>query len=61
MCAMTSSPFDWDLKNINLIDQESVNCELFQFFQRLSTRFERNFLQLFYTLWGPMFAMRSTS
>ena len=52
MCAMTSRPFDWDLKNMNWIDQESVNFELFQFFQRLSTRFERNFLQPFYTLLG---------
>ena len=52
MCAMFFTSDGWDLRNIAKSDQESVNCELFQFFQRLSTRFKRNFLQLFYTLWG---------
>ena len=49
---MTSISFGWDLRNIAKSDQGTGNCDLFQFFQKLSTRFERNFLRSFYTKWG---------
>ena len=54
LCAMILISYWWDLRNIAKIDQGSAECEIFQFCQRLSTRFERNFLQLSYTKWGPM-------
>ena len=41
ICAITSISFGWDLRNIAEKDQKTANCELFQFFQRLSTRFEQ--------------------
>ena len=59
MWAITWISCAWDLRNIAKTDQGTANCELFQFCQRLSTGFERNFLQLSYTLWVPMCAMTS--
>ena len=32
MCAMTLTSYGWDLRNIDKIDQETANCEFFQFF-----------------------------
>ena len=49
---MTLKSYGWDLRNEARMDQGAANCELSQIFQRLSTRFERNFLQSFYTKWG---------
>ena len=59
MCAMIFLLYGWDLRNIAKIDQGMATCELFQFCQRQSTRFERNYLRRFYTLWEPVCAMTS--
>ena len=32
MCAMTSRPYGWGLRNIAKSDRETANCELFSFF-----------------------------
>ena len=34
MCAMTSRPYGWGLRNIAKSDQETANCETFSFFSK---------------------------
>ena len=58
MCAMTSRPYGWGLRNIAKIDQERANCELFHFFFK---NCRNDSTELFYSLFtlygGPMCAM----
>ena len=53
ICAMASKLYGWDVRNIAKISPKMAKKQLFfdffQFSQKLSIRFERNFLQLFYT------------
>ena len=48
-CAKTSKSYDWNVRNIAKIGQKAAFFQLFRFSQKLSIRFERNFLQSFST------------
>ena len=54
ICAMASKSYGWDVRNIGKISPKMAKkqpfFEFFRFSQKLSIRFERNFLQLFYTI-----------
>ena len=54
ICAMASKSYGWDVRNIAKISPKMVKkqpfFDFFRFSQKLSIRFERNFLQLFYTI-----------
>ena len=43
MCAMTSRPYDWDLRNIAKIDQGTATRDLFQFFSKTVERIRTQF------------------
>ena len=51
---MTSKSYGWDVRNIAKISLKMAKkppfFDFFRFSQKLSIRFERNFLQLFYTI-----------
>ena len=51
---MASKSYDWDVRNIAKISPKMAKkqsfFDIFRFSQKLSIRFERNFLQLFYTI-----------
>ena len=51
---MASKSYGWDVRNIAKINPKMAKnqpfFDFFRFFQKLSIRFERNFLQLFYTI-----------
>ena len=50
---MASKAYRWDVRNIAKISPKMAKQSFFDFFrfsQKLSIRFERNFLQLFYTI-----------
>ena len=53
-CAKASKSYGWDVRNIAKISPKMAKkqpfFDFFQFSQKLSIRFERNFLQLFYTI-----------
>ena len=53
-CAKTSKSYGWDVRNIAKISPKMAKkqpyFDFFRFSQKLSIRFERNFLQLFYTI-----------
>ena len=53
-CAMASKSYDWVVRNIAKISPKMAEkqpfFDFFRFSQKLSIRFERNFLQLFYTI-----------
>ena len=53
-CAKASKSYDWDVRNIAKISPKMAKkqpfFDFFRFSQKLSIRFERNFLQLFYTI-----------
>ena len=53
-CAMASKSYDWVVRNIAKISpkmpEKQPFFDFFRFSQKLSIRFERNFLQLFYTI-----------
>ena len=53
-CAKASKSYGWDVRNIAKISpkmaKNSLFSTFFRFSQKLSIRFERNFLQLFYTI-----------
>ena len=53
-CAMASKLYDWVVRNIAKISPKMAKkqpfFDFFRFSQKLSIRFERNFLQLFYTI-----------
>ena len=53
-CAKASKSYGWDVRNIAKISpkmaKEQPFFDFFRFSQKLSIRFERNFLQLFYTI-----------
>ena len=58
-CAKASKSYGWDVRNIAKISPKMAKkqpfFDFFRFSQKLSIRFERNFLQLFYTiLWSFM-------
>ena len=54
ICAMASKSYGWDVRNIAKISSKMAKnqrfFDFFRFSQKLSIRFERNFLQLFYTI-----------
>ena len=54
LCAMASKSYCWDVRNIAKISPKMAKkppfFDFFRFSQKLSIRFERNFLQLFYTI-----------
>ena len=56
-CAMASKSYDWVVRNIAKISPKMAEkqpfFDFFRFSQNLSIRFERNFLQLFYTILEP--------
>ena len=51
---MASKSYDWDVRNIAKISPKMAKkqpfFDFFGFSQKLSIRFERNFLELFYTI-----------
>ena len=51
---MASKSYGWDVRNIAKINPKMAKkqpfFDFFRFSQKLSIRFERNFLQLFYTI-----------
>ena len=53
-CAKPSKSYGWDVRNIAKISPKMAKkqpfFDFFRFSQKLSIRFERNFLQLFYTI-----------
>ena len=53
-CAKASKSYDWIVRNIAKISPKMAKdqpfFDFFRFSQKLSIRFERNFLQLFYTI-----------
>ena len=53
-CAMASKSYDWVVRNIAKTSPKMAEkqpfFDFFRFSQKLSIRFERNFLQLFYTI-----------
>ena len=53
-CARASKSYGWDVRNIAKISPKMAKkqsfFDFFRFSQKLSIRFERNFLQLFYTI-----------
>ena len=53
-CAKASKLYDWDVRNIAKISPKMAKkqpfLDFFRFSQKLSIRFERNFLYLFYTI-----------
>ena len=53
-CAEASKSYGWDVRNIAKISPKMAKkqpfFEFFRFSQKLSIRFERNFLQFFYTI-----------
>ena len=53
-CAKASKSYGWDVRNIAKISPKMAKIQpffdFFRFSQKLSIRFERNFLQLFYTI-----------
>ena len=53
-CAKASKSFGWDVRNIAKISPKMAKKQpffyFFRFSRKLSIRFERNFLQLFYTI-----------
>ena len=53
-CAKASNSYGWDVRNIAKISPKMAKkqpfFEFFRFSQKLSIRFERNFLQIFYTI-----------
>ena len=52
-CTMTSQSYNWDLRHIAKISPKMAKKQPFfdfRFSQKLSIRFERNFLQSFYTI-----------
>ena len=53
-CAKASKSYGWDVRNIAKISPKMAKkqpfFDFFRFSQKLSIRFERNFLQLFYTI-----------
>ena len=53
-CAMASKSYGWDVRNIAKISPKKAKKQpffhFFRFSQKLSIRFERKFLQLFYTI-----------
>ena len=53
-CAKASKSYDWNVRNIVKISPKMAKkqpfFDFFRFSQKLSIRFERNFLQLFYTI-----------
>ena len=52
-CSKASKSYDWNVRNIAKIAQKQPLFDLFRFSQKLSIRFERNFVQSFYTiLWS---------
>ena len=58
-CAKASKSYGWDVRNIAKISPKMAKkqpfFDFFRFSQKLSIRFERNFLQSFYTiLWSFM-------
>ena len=54
VCAKASNSYGWDVRNIAKISPKMAKkqpfFDFFRFSQKLSIRFERNFLQLFYTI-----------
>ena len=54
-CAKASKSYGWDVRNIAKISPKMAKkqpfFDFFRFSQKLSIRFERNFLQLFYTMY----------
>ena len=62
LCAMTSRPHGWYLRNIAKIDQETSNDELFHFFFQNCLNDSTVIFYSIFTLCGrPMCAMRLTS
>ena len=58
-CAKASKSYGWDVRNVAKISPKMAKkqpfFDFFRFSQKLSIRFERNFLQSFYTiLWSFM-------
>ena len=53
-CAKASKSYGWDVRNIAKISPKMAKkqpfFDFFRFSQKLSIRFKRNFLQLFYTI-----------
>ena len=53
-CAMASKSYDWVVRNIAKISPKMAEkqpfFDFFRFSQKLSIRFERTFLQVFYTI-----------
>ena len=49
-CAKASKSYGWDVRNIAKNGQKTAIFDFFRFSQKLSIRFERNFLQLFYAI-----------
>ena len=53
-CAKASKLYGWDVRNIAKISPKMAKkqpfFDFFRFSQKLSIRFERNFLQIFYTI-----------
>ena len=53
-CAMASKSYGWHVRNITKFSPKMAKkqpfFDFFRFSQKLSIRFERNFLQLFYTI-----------
>ena len=54
LCAISSNSYGWDVRNIAKFSlkmaKKTVIFRFFWFSHKLSIRFERNFLQLFYTI-----------
>ena len=56
LCAISLNSYGWDVRNIAKFSPKMAKkTVIFRFSQKLSIRFERNFLQSFYTiLWSFM-------
>ena len=59
MCAMTSRPYGLDWRNKAKIDQETANCELFNFFKVCCNDSNETSHSHFTLNGGPMCAMTS--
>ena len=58
MCAMRSTSYGWDLRNIVKIDQGTAGCELFSIFSNTVVRIRMKIFCSHFTLCGePMCAM----
>ena len=64
-CAKASESYGWDVRNIAKISPKMAKkqpfFDFFRFSQKLSIRFERNFLQLFYTILESYMCLASKS